>query len=61
MEGDAILSVQIEELREAAKLRWDGASELIRVEHPERATMRQTDYNNGVQIITTVSNHTISK
>jgi len=41
MEGDAILSVQPEQLREVAELWWDGASELILVEIPERATMRQ--------------------
>jgi len=35
MEGDAILSVQSGELREIAELRWDGATELIRVEVPE--------------------------
>jgi len=40
MEGDAILSVQIDELREVAELRWDGASEIIRVEVPERAIMK---------------------
>jgi len=34
MEGDAILSVQIGELREVAELWWNGASELIRVEVP---------------------------
>jgi len=37
MEGDAILSVQIGELREVAELRWDGAGEIIRVEVPARA------------------------
>jgi len=41
MEGDAILSVQMDELIEVAELRWDGASELIRGEVPERATMKQ--------------------
>jgi len=35
MEGDATLSVQIDEHREVAELRWDGATELIRVEAPE--------------------------
>jgi len=39
MEGDAILSVQLLQLREVAELRWDGATELIRGEVPERATM----------------------
>jgi len=41
MEGDAILSVQIDEHREVAKLSWDGAIEIIRVEPPETATMTQ--------------------
>jgi len=41
MEGDATLSVQIVEHRKVAELRWDGATELIRVEGPERATMTQ--------------------
>ena len=35
MEGDATLSVQVFQLREVAELRWDGATELIRVEVPE--------------------------
>jgi len=35
MECDVILSVQRGELIKVAKLRWDGASELIRVEVPE--------------------------
>jgi len=39
MEGDAILSVQPSELREVAELRWDAATELIRIEVPERETM----------------------
>jgi len=39
VEGDAILSVQRGKLSEVAKLRWDGATELIRVEVPERATI----------------------
>ena len=38
MEGDAILSVQSGEHREVTELRWDGATELIRVKGPERAT-----------------------
>ena len=41
MEGDAIRSIQIDELCEVAELRWDGANELIPVEVPERATMTQ--------------------
>jgi len=35
MEGDAIRSIQIDELCEVAELRWDGANELIPVEVPE--------------------------
>jgi len=42
VEGDAILSVQQLKLREVAELRWDGATELIRGEIPERATMTQS-------------------
>jgi len=41
MDGDAILSVQLLKLREVGKLRWDGASESIQAEVPERATMTQ--------------------
>jgi len=41
MESDVILSVQLLQLREVAELTWDGASELIRVEGPARATMRR--------------------
>jgi len=41
MEGDVTLSVQNGEHREVAELRWNGASELIIVEVPERATMTQ--------------------
>jgi len=41
MEGDANLSVQIDELREVAELRWDGASQLIQVEVPASARMKQ--------------------
>ena len=41
MEGDAILSVQLLQLSEVAELRWDGATELIQAEVPERATMTQ--------------------
>jgi len=43
MESDAILSVQHLQHREAAELRWDGASKLIRVEVPDRATVKQSD------------------
>jgi len=43
MEGDVILSVQRGELSEVAELRWDCAIEPIRVEPPERATMRTID------------------
>ena len=39
MEGNVILSVQPCEHREVAELRWDCATELIRVEVPERTTM----------------------
>ena len=39
MEGDAILSVQTGKHREVPELRWDGATEIIRVKPPERATM----------------------
>jgi len=35
------MSVQIGELREITKLRWDGATKLIEVEGPERATMNE--------------------
>ena len=41
MESGATLSVQIGEHREVAELRWDGATELIRVEGPEGTTMTQ--------------------
>jgi len=41
MEGDAILIIQPCEHREVSELRWDGATELIRLEVPERATMTQ--------------------
>jgi len=41
MEGDVTLSVQLLQVREFAELRWDGATERIRVEDPERATMAQ--------------------
>jgi len=40
MEETAILSVQQLQLREVAELRWDGASELIQVEVPEKVTMK---------------------
>jgi len=42
IEGDAILSVQREEHRET-ELRWDGATELIRVEGPDRATRNENN------------------
>jgi len=35
MAGDATLSVHIDDHREVAELRWDGATELIVVEVPE--------------------------
>jgi len=38
-ENYEILSAQRSQLREVAELRRDGASELIRVEIPERGTM----------------------
>ena len=45
IEGNATLSVQIGELsevaEEVAELRWDVATESIRGEGPERATMNQ--------------------
>ena len=41
MEADAILIVQMGEVREVAELRWDGATELIRGEPPETTTMTQ--------------------
>jgi len=40
-ENDAILSVQIHELSEAAEVRRNGASELIRVETPEAVAMKE--------------------
>jgi len=40
IEGDVTLRVQHLQLREVAELRWDGATELIRVEAPDRATMK---------------------
>jgi len=39
VKGKAIFSIQIDELSEFAKLRWDGAIQLITVEDPERPTM----------------------
>jgi len=41
MEGDVTLSVQHLQHWEVAELRWDGASELIVGEVPERATITQ--------------------
>jgi len=35
-ERDAILSVQLLQHREVTELRWNGATELIRVEVPEK-------------------------
>ena len=35
------LIIQIVELTEVAELRWNGTSELIRVEGPEKTTMKQ--------------------
>jgi len=43
IEGDAILSVHVLHHCEVAKLRWDGAIEIIRGEVPERATMTRGD------------------
>jgi len=43
MEDDAILSVQLMQFREVAELRWNGATKLIPVEQPERATMTQLE------------------
>ena len=37
--NDVVVSEQIGELREVAELRRDGASELIRVKEPDRATI----------------------
>ena len=59
MEGDSILIVQLFQHREVAELRRNGATELIRLEVPERATMKQwaqlkmqhlfTDYKNNIK------------
>jgi len=43
-ELDAILNVQIDELRKVAELRWDGAGELIRLEPPERARINECEH-----------------
>ena len=43
MASDATLSVQRGEHHEVADLRWDGASKIIRVDGPERATMTQLE------------------
>jgi len=43
MEGDAILSVQVLQLFEVAKLRWDRAIELIRGEGPERERQQRNE------------------
>ena len=63
MEGDAILSVQIGQHREVAELRWDGATELIRVQQPERATMTQMrtiEDASYAQIVNRVSHHRLA-
>jgi len=60
MEGDAILSVQLLQLREVAELRWHRAREIIRIEVPERAaieSIRPIEDAEYSQIITTVRNH----
>ena len=41
MEGDAILSVQHLQLSEAAEMRWDDATKLIRGEAAEGAIINQ--------------------
>jgi len=41
--SDAILSVQLLQQSEVAELRWNGASQLVRGEKPERATMNECD------------------
>jgi len=41
MDNDTILSAQIGELSEVAELRQDGSTELIRVEVPKRAKMKE--------------------
>jgi len=46
VEGDANLSVQIDELREVAELRWDSAIEIIRVEVPEKAPLSHMRFTN---------------
>jgi len=58
MEGNAILSVQPLQLSEFAELRWDGATELIRVEVTERATVMQCKIEDASdpQIIIIISN-----
>ena len=61
MEGDAILSVQIVEHREVAELRWDGATELIRVEGPETARKKQLEQLRCIQIIKSISNQRLFK
>jgi len=43
-ESESILSVQWLERSDVAELRWNSASELIRVEHPERATMNEWEH-----------------
>ena len=39
--NDAILSVQVLQLREVAEFRWDGARELILKEEPEKSRMNK--------------------
>ena len=45
MENEAILSVQLHQLREVAELRGDGASELIPGEVPERTAMSEQGFS----------------
>ena len=40
IENDVIVRVQIFQLSEITELRWDGPIESIRVEPPEKATMK---------------------
>ena len=44
-ENDAMLSAHRVDLRQVAKLRWDGAIELVREKVPKKTTMRnETDH-----------------
>jgi len=45
-QNDAMPSVQVMQHHEVAELRWDGASELIRVEGPERAIINEWEHCN---------------